>query len=293
MIVIAENIRAARTKAGLSQEDVALRCHVVRQTVAKWEKGLSVPDADVLITLADALSVPVSQLLGISEIDPADHAALADELARANAALADAAAHRRLQEQANRVRGAMMLVCTAALLVSLRAGESTVGMIAVGAGMVLCLVLLWRNAGVLTHVTSPGADVRPIRMVTAFNICFISVVVLLAVLLGKGAVPLGEQAEKWLVTALASAAILFFGRMAPKLPFNRHTGLRLPWTVMDEETWNLAHRLLGVISLPTVLLYAAGNFIFSKPETPLLLAMAVYIGVPGVISGVFFWRKNH
>ncbi len=290
--MIADRIRAARSKAGLSQEDVALRCHVVRQTVAKWEKGLSVPDADVLITLADALSVPVSQLLGIPEIDPADHARLSEELARVNATLAEAASRQRLQDQANRIRGTMLLVCTVVLLIALRAGETLAGMAAVGAGLTLCLVLLWRNAGLLTHITSPGADVKPIRTVTAFNICFIIGLIVLAALMEEGIIALNEQGEARLVTVIVSTAMLFFGRIAPKLPFNRHTGLRLPWTVLNEDTWNLAHRLTGVIALPTVLLYTAASCIL-KPAPALLLAMAVYIGVPGGISGVHFWKKTH
>ena len=58
-----ENIRAIRKVKGLSQEELALRLHVVRQTVSKWEQGLSVPDADLLIALSEALETPVSTLL--------------------------------------------------------------------------------------------------------------------------------------------------------------------------------------------------------------------------------------
>ena len=62
--MLCENIKAARKSKGLSQEELAIKIHVVRQTVSKWEKGLSVPDADMLIVLSDALDVPVSMLLG-------------------------------------------------------------------------------------------------------------------------------------------------------------------------------------------------------------------------------------
>ncbi|HBJ09055.1 MAG TPA: transcriptional regulator, partial [Coprobacter fastidiosus] len=59
-----ENIKALRRSHGLSQEEIAAKLHVVRQTVSKWEQGLSVPDADMLIALAEALETPVSTLLG-------------------------------------------------------------------------------------------------------------------------------------------------------------------------------------------------------------------------------------
>lgn len=59
-----ENIRALRKAKGLSQEELAVRLNVVRQTVSKWEKRLSVPDADMLVAIGEAFDTPVSVLLG-------------------------------------------------------------------------------------------------------------------------------------------------------------------------------------------------------------------------------------
>ena len=59
-----ENIKAIRKTKGLSQEEFAIKLNVVRQTVSKWERGLSVPDSDMLITVSEVLETPVSVLLG-------------------------------------------------------------------------------------------------------------------------------------------------------------------------------------------------------------------------------------
>lgn len=59
-----ENIKTLRKSKGLSQEELAVRLNVVRQTVSKWEQGLSVPDSDMLIAISEALETPVSALLG-------------------------------------------------------------------------------------------------------------------------------------------------------------------------------------------------------------------------------------
>ena len=59
-----ENIKAIRKSKGLSQQDLADKLNVVRQTISKWEQGLSVPDSDLLIALSEALETPVSTLLG-------------------------------------------------------------------------------------------------------------------------------------------------------------------------------------------------------------------------------------
>lgn len=64
-----ENIKAIRKSKGLSQQELAVKLNVVRQTISKWEQGLSVPDSDMLISLSEVLETPVSTLLGESVIE--------------------------------------------------------------------------------------------------------------------------------------------------------------------------------------------------------------------------------
>ena len=65
-----ENMKAARRSKGLSQEELAVKLNVVRQTISKWEKGLSVPDSDMLLTISEVLETPVSDLLGETMVVP-------------------------------------------------------------------------------------------------------------------------------------------------------------------------------------------------------------------------------
>lgn len=64
-----ENIKTIRKSKGLSQQELAVRLNIVRQTVSKWEQGLSVPDSDMLIALSEVLETPVSMLLGETVIE--------------------------------------------------------------------------------------------------------------------------------------------------------------------------------------------------------------------------------
>lgn len=83
-----ENLKTLRRNKAFTQEELAARLNVVRQTVSKWEKGQSVPDSEILVRLAEILEVPVSQLLG-GPIEPdAQPDALAEQLARINEQLA-------------------------------------------------------------------------------------------------------------------------------------------------------------------------------------------------------------
>jgi len=85
--MFSENLKTLRKEKGFSQEQLAARLNVVRQTVSKWEKGISVPDAELLIKLSEVLNVTVSELLG-KKIDISEEKneldAIAFELAKLN-----------------------------------------------------------------------------------------------------------------------------------------------------------------------------------------------------------------
>ena len=69
-VMLNENIKNLRKAEGISQEELAIRLNVVRQTVSKWERGLSVPDSGMLISLAEELDTSVSVLLGEDVAEP-------------------------------------------------------------------------------------------------------------------------------------------------------------------------------------------------------------------------------
>lgn len=92
-----ENIKTIRKAKGLSQEELAIKLNVVRQTVSKWEHGLSVPDSEMLVSLSEVLETPVSILLGETVIEPQadDLKAISEKLEIINLQLARSKAARR------------------------------------------------------------------------------------------------------------------------------------------------------------------------------------------------------
>ena len=83
-----ENLKIIRKAKGYTQEELAIKIHVVRQTISKWEKGLSVPDADTLSKLADVLEINVSELLGSEIKEETDKNEIAKQLAKISEQLA-------------------------------------------------------------------------------------------------------------------------------------------------------------------------------------------------------------
>ena len=110
-----ENIKAIRKSKGLSQQELAVKLNVVRQTVSKWEQGLSVPDSDMLIAISEALETPVSTLLGetVSATEADGLKAVSEKLEVINLQLAQIKAARR--KTLHWLLGAVTLAILAAL----------------------------------------------------------------------------------------------------------------------------------------------------------------------------------
>lgn len=120
-----ENLKAIRKAKGLSQEELAVKVNVVRQTISKWEQGLSVPDSDLLIALSKALETPVSTLLGEpvteAESKPDDLKAIAEKLEVINLQLAQ-----RKNARRKAIHGILIILCAgiAAVFAALMAWDS-------------------------------------------------------------------------------------------------------------------------------------------------------------------------
>lgn len=276
----------------MSQEEMAVKLNVVRQTVSKWEKGLSVPDADVLIEMANLLDVSVSQLLGIEE-SIHSNGNLAEELAELNEQLARKKQKEKLLYQANQKRGLILFVTFLSMMITMSVKNEVVSILMAGICMLIAGIVLYRNLALFTSLTTDDSRLGIFRVTTLCNISILIIGIVFAFLSAVDVITFSENGEKLFAMVLLSCIMVFIGIVSPKLPYNRHTGLRLPWTVRDEDTWKIAHRILGFISFPMVLLYIACALTISDFEIVSVVTMLIWISIPGGISYIYFYKKYH
>lgn len=112
--MLSDNIKKIRKSKGLSQEELAIKMNVVRQTVSKWENGLSVPDSCMLITLADELDTSVSVLLGEPVVEPAqdDLKTIAEKLEVINLQMA-----KKSMTKVKTIRGVLIALCALIVII--------------------------------------------------------------------------------------------------------------------------------------------------------------------------------
>ena len=276
----------------MSQEEMAVKLNVVRQTVSKWEKGLSIPDADVLIEMANLLDVSVSQLLGIEE-SIHSNGNLAEELAELNEQLARKKQKEKLLYQANQKRGLILFVSFLSMMITMSVKNEVVSILMAGICMLIAAIVLYSNLALFTSLTTDDLRIGIFRVTTLCNISILIIGIVFAFLSAVDVITFSENGEKLFAMVLLSCIMVFIGIVSPKLPYNRHTGLRLPWTVRDEDTWKIAHRILGFISFPMVLLYIACALTISDFEIVSVVTMLIWISIPGGISYIYFYKKYH
>ena len=193
-----------------------------------------------------------------------------------------------------------------ALIIAIIARSSTISIVLVLICVAASLAILYPNLAKLSNISEDNPKLKTLKGVTIFTASYFAAIVLFAVAVGNGVldrfiVGMPESTlityVKFLMALILAVAMLFFGNVAPKIPFNRYTGLRLPWTVRDEDTWIVAHRVLSYISIPLAILLFA-NVCTDMPldiyvKYWWLGAVILWIAIPGIISGVFFYKKWH
>ncbi len=110
-----ENMKAIRKSKGLSQQELAIKLNVVRQTISKWELGLSVPDSDMLVFISEVLETPVSTLLGetVVEAEVDNLKAISEKLEVINLQLAQ-----RKTTRKNFLRWLLISLCAVIVIIS-------------------------------------------------------------------------------------------------------------------------------------------------------------------------------
>ena len=121
----------------------------------------------------------------------------------------------------------------------------------------------------------------------SISIMCISVVVLLLIIVGYiilkdfQIITLSDTQEYFFSEILVFSFMALFGSCANALPFNKYVGLRLPWTLVDYQTWRYAHKLLHELTFPAILFSIVILKMFpNKSKTLMIWSVLLYLGVP-------------
>lgn len=192
---------------------------------------------------------------------------------------------------ANKARWLIGGLSVLALILSVLIGNEIVSGILVVLCAIISIGILYHKLPELSNISADNPKVKTLRFVTVFNVVVLVGLITFGILTEREVIRFTQQSAAFILPILFAVIIMVFGNVAPQIPHNRYTGLRLPWTVNDEETWIVAHRILGYLSWPCGILCLTG-IINIKASIYIPIAMLfVWILVPVTFSYIFFCRK--
>ena len=190
----------------------------------------------------------------------------------------------------NKIRGLIIVLPLLSFIISFCFDNAIIQLTVVGISLIATALSLYFNLAQLSYISKENPKIKTLKIATIFDIFVLIIAIVVAILIETNTIQLTENKEKYFAGCIVSAVILFIGNIATKLPFTKHTGLRLPWTVTDEETWIVAHRILSYISIPLGLIYFACiptiNF-----EILTLVVVLLWVGIPSILSYIFYRNK--
>lgn len=153
---------------------------------------------------------------------------------------------------------------------------------------IIALVVLDKNMAKISKLSEENPKVKTMRFI---NRLVMSIIIILGVYsLCSPFIKVSETTLNSILTISIAIFIMIFGNLSPKIPFNRYMGLRLPWTIRDEDTWRQAHNILGYLSFPIGIIMIIASF-FIKSEVALITCILVWILVPSLYSLWFYYKK--
>lgn len=167
--------------------------------------------------------------------------------------------------------------------------ESNLKISILGALVIIALVIFDIKAPEIAKLSKDNPKVKTIRNISRL-IIFIFAIVSLYFVISPIRSSFSQKTNELIVIGLISLFMMIFGNVSPKIPFNRYLGLRLPWTIRDEETWKIAHRILGYLSFPIAILQFILVFFFST-KIVAVICMISWVSIPGIYSLWFYYRK--
>ena len=159
----------------------------------------------------------------------------------------------------------------------------------IGVLIIVSLVVLDIKAPIITKLSEGNPKIKTVRFLNRLTIFIVILFSIFNLFLPIKTLFDFKNGEI-LMVGLISIFMMIFGNLSPKIPFNRYLGLRLPWTIRDEQTWRVAHKIVGYSSFPIALMMFVLAFFFNN-EKVVIIGILTWIGIPSAYSFIFYYKK--
>lgn len=146
---------------------------------------------------------------------------------------------------------------------------------------------LHKNMATIANLSEKNIKVKNLKYANIVTLIFVLNILGVSFLF-RNATP--QNTNKMLLIII-TLFMMYFGNIAPRIPFNKYFGLRLPWILKDENTWRYAHRVVGYVSFPgCIFMFFVGYFI--NFNIGIILGMVIIVVFPAIFSYIFYKNQN-
>lgn len=189
----------------------------------------------------------------------------------------------------NFTRILLLAISLIILILGVLVPNSNLVALALGVLAIISFVILDMQAPKIAKLSEDNPKVKTMRLINRLTTLIIIIGTIFTALAPVKNL-FSQKTNELILIGLLSIFIMFFGNLAPKIPFNRYLGFRLPWTIRDEDTWKIAHKILGYLSFPIGIAMFILTFYFS-PDKIAPICIIIWILIPGLYSLVFYCKK--
>lgn len=186
-------------------------------------------------------------------------------------------------------RGLFLITSLFILAAGFLIPESNLMASVVGALIIVSLVVFDIQAPKIAKLSESNPKIKTMRFLNRLTIFFVTTFFIFAMLSPIENL-LNSKTHEILIVGIVSIFIMIFGNLSPKIPFNRYLGLRLPWTIRDEDTWKIAHKILGYLASPVAIGMFASSFFFNIEKVS-VTCILIWIIIPSIYSLIFYYKK--
>lgn len=184
-----------------------------------------------------------------------------------------------------------ILVSLSLIIMGLILPETNIKAAIIGGVIVGALIVFDIQAANIAKLSEDNPKVKTLRNLSRMNI-FIVIIISIYLTLSPFITGFSDKTNEILLVGAVSIVMMIFGNAAPKIPFNRYLGLRLPWTIRDEDTWKVAHKIIGYLSFPAAIIQFVLTFFYSA-QTATSICVLGWIIIPSLYSLWFYNKKYH
>ncbi|SHJ69774.1 SdpI family protein [Parasporobacterium paucivorans] len=174
------------------------------------------------------------------------------------------------------------------LILGFFAPDTNITLIIIGIFIYVLLIIFHVNTPKIANLSADNPKVKTMRRMNVFSLVLVAIC--FGVINWSSEFPFLKDNQGIIEFAIVIVVIIGIGNIAPQLPFNRYMGLRLPWTIRDEETWKVAHRILGYLTFPIVIIILIGGLLVDTEEFA-KWGLITWVAIPSLYSCYYYYLR--